>query len=126
MGEPKFYRCNECGNILVTVNDAGPVPTCCGQRMELLEANTTDAAREKHVPVVEPIHDGHALKVSVGEVAHPMLPEHYIEWIALATEGRVEVHHLKPGDKPETLFAGAEHGTAYAYCNLHGLWKLAF
>ncbi len=126
MKEPKFYRCSHCGNILVIIKDAGVNPVCCGEKMQLLAANSTDAAQEKHVPVVEPIRGGHALKVTVGSTPHPMAEEHYIEWIALAAEDRIEIHYLKPGDEPATTFAGVEHGIAYAYCNLHGLWKAEF
>lgn len=94
---------------------------------ELVEANTVDAAVEKHVPVVELQRDGHIIHVAVGEVAHPMTDEHYIEWIALDAGGRFEVHSLKPGQTPATFFAGGvKSGTVYAYCNLHGLWKADF
>ena len=126
MEQAKFYRCAKCGHTVVVVKDACDSLTCCGEKMELVEANSVDAAREKHVPVVERGHDGHGLKVSVGEVEHPMAPEHYIEWIALAAQDRIEVHYLKPGDKPTTFFGGVEHGWAYASCNLHGLWKAQF
>ena len=80
MAEAKFYRCNHCGNIVAVVRDGGVTPSCCGEPMELLVAGSTDAATEKHVPVVA--QDGNHIVVSVGEVAHPMLEEHYIEWIA--------------------------------------------
>ena len=123
MAEVKFYRCNHCGNIVVMVKDAGVNPVCCGEKMELLVAGSTDAATEKHVPVVTPVHNGHAIEVTVGSVAHPMLEEHSIEWIALVAEDRTEIHYLKPGEEPKTGFAGVEHGTVYDYCKLHGLWK---
>ena len=126
MTEIKFYRCNHCGNIVMMVRDAGVNPVCCGEKMELLVAGSVDAAAEKHVPVAELTHDGHVLEVTVGSVAHPMQEEHYIEWIAVAAQGRAEIHHLKPGEEPKSSFAGAEQGTVYAYCNLHGLWKAEF
>ena len=86
-----------------------------------------DAAHEKHVPVVETERDGHVIRARVGSVEHPSLPEHYIEWIALEAEGRLEVHYLQPGMKPATFFAGgSKTGTVYAYCNLHGLWSATF
>ena len=92
-----------------------------------LTANTEDAAHEKHVPVVETERDGHVIRARVGSVEHPSLPEHYIEWIALEAEGRLEVHYLEPGMKPATFFAGgSKTGTVYAYCNLHGLWSATF
>ena len=123
MAEVKFYRCNHCGNVVAVVRDGGVTPSCCGEPMELLVAGSTDAATEKHVPVAT--RDGNHIVVRVGAVDHPMAPEHYIEWIALATDGKLCLKHLKPGDEPATKFGAccAEGGTVYAYCNLHGLWK---
>lgn len=99
--------------------------SCCGQNMTKLVANSTDAAQEKHVPVIK--KEANKIVVEVGSVAHPMTAEHFIEWIALEANGRLEVVHLKPGDKPRAEFATLEGDgaavTAYAYCNLHGLWK---
>ena len=127
MAEVKFYRCNHCGNIVAVVKDGKVTPSCCGEPMELLVAGSTDAATEKHVPVVESERDGHVIRARVGSVEHPMVPEHYIEWIALEAEGRLEVHYLEPGMKPSTFFAGgSKTGTVYAYCNLHGLWSSTF
>lgn len=126
MAEPKFYRCNECGNILVTIQDSGVRPVCCGEKMELLNANTTDAAQEKHVPVVEKLNDDHTLKVTVGSTLHPMDPDHLIEWIALVSDTRTDIHYLKAGEEPSTVFRSVESGTVYAYCNKHGLWKTEF
>lgn len=92
-----------------------------------LVANSVDAAQEKHVPAIELQRDGNIIKVAVGSVDHPMEPEHYIEWVALAAAGRLEVHRLKPGQTPLTFFSGGvRNGTVYAYCNLHGLWKASF
>lgn len=122
----KFYRCNHCGNLFLAVSDGGVTPMCCGEKMELLAPDSVDAAFEKHVPVVAQLHEGHATRADVGSVPHPMVPEHFIEWVALVGDGRVDVRHLKPGDEPASTFAGVEHGTAYAYCNLHGLWKADF
>ncbi len=125
MSESIFYRCSQCGNIVALVKKGGGTLACCGQSMEHLIANSTDAAQEKHVPVVT--RDGDALTVKVGSVAHPMLEEHYIQWIAIVTGGQVVIKYLKPGDAPEKTFAVAcKSGTAYAYCNLHGLWKADF
>jgi superoxide reductase len=122
MSEVKFYRCNHCGNIVAVVEDGGVTPVCCGEKMELLDPNTTDAAQEKHVPVVE--ESGDVVEVSVGSVAHPMTEEHYIQFIAYADGDKLVIKHLKPGDAPKASFhKGAELGTVYAYCNLHGLWK---
>ena len=122
--ELKFFRCEHCGNIIEMVEDKGVPVVCCGQRMTELVAGTSDGAREKHVPVYE-VKDN-IVHVKVGEVAHPMIPEHYIEWIVLQTKNRVQRKELNPGDKPEACFAlcdGDEVEAVYAYCNLHGLWK---
>ena len=92
-----------------------------------LEANTTDAAQEKHVPVVAIENDGRLIHVTVGSTEHPMQEDHYIEWIALDAGNRFEMHMLKPGQSPTAFFpGGVESGTVYAYCNLHGLWKAEF
>lgn len=123
MSEVKFYRCRHCGNLVAVVEDAGPVPVCCGEPMELLVAGSVDAAAEKHVPDVT--REGNVLRVRVGSVEHPMLPEHYIQWIAVACDRRLQLAHLAPGEAPEDAFhvpAGAPV-TVYEYCNLHGLWK---
>lgn len=122
----KFYQCKHCGNVVMKLTDSGVPVVCCGEPMELLEPGVVDAAVEKHVPVVTA--ENHLVTVKVGEVTHPMLEAHFIMWIALETEGGVQIHHLKPGDAPEAKFALAEGQkavAAYAYCNLHGLWKQA-
>lgn len=124
MSEVAFYRCELCGNMVALIKKGGGTLTCCGQEMTKLEANTTDAAQEKHVPVVT--REGGKIKVSVGSVLHPMLPEHHIEWIALVTDDRVEIAYLKPGMEPKAEFNEAASGTVYEYCNLHGLWKADF
>jgi superoxide reductase len=118
----QIYRCAICGNIVEVVHAAGGQLTCCGKPMELLKENSKDAALEKHVPVVEKIAGGY--KVTVGSVEHPMLPEHFIEWIELIAGDNVMRKYLKPGDKPEAMFmTDAENVEAREYCNLHGLWK---
>ena len=122
--ELKFLKCEHCGNIVEMIEDKGVPVVCCGQRMTELVAGTSDGAREKHVPVYEV--NGSTVLVKVGEVAHPMIPEHYIEWIVLQTKNGVQSRELKPGEKPEAIFAlceGDEVVAVYAYCNLHGLWK---
>ena len=109
---------------MVEVVNKGAVLSCCGEPMKLMKENTSDGAREKHVPVIEPIEGGY--RVTVGSVEHPMLPEHYIQWIELLTPTDVLRHELKPGEKPEAIFltnAEAKDVTAREYCNLHGLWK---
>lgn len=121
----KFYRCEHCGNIITFLNNAGVPVMCCGQKMTELVPGTVDAAVEKHVPVL--VQEGGVATVKVGAVEHPMIPEHFIEWIALETKQGSQVKYLKAGEKPEaafTLAAGDEIVNVYAYCNLHGLWKL--
>lgn len=119
----QIYKCEVCGNIVEMVHGGKGQLVCCGQPMKLVEANTVDAAVEKHVPVVEKTDKG--LSVKVGSVLHPMTDEHYIEWIEVITEtGKVYRQQLKPGDSPEALFLIDEDTyEVREYCNLHGLWK---
>lgn len=122
--EQKFFVCKHCGNIVASVKDAGVSVTCCGEKMQRLEAGSVDASKEKHVPVISV--DGNIVTVSVGSVAHPMESAHSIEWISLQTKQGNQRKALLPGEKPEVKFAlcdGDEVVAAYAYCNLHGLWK---
>lgn len=124
MSEAIFYRCELCGNLVALLKSGGGTLTCCGQSMTKLVANSTDAAQEKHVPVIK--KEDNKITVTVGSVEHPMAPEHHIEWIALVSEEKIELVYLKPGMKPQAEFAvpdGEAAVTAYAYCNLHGLWK---
>lgn len=123
MAEVKFYRCNHCGNIIAVVRDGGVDPVCCGETMQLLEAGSTDAAVEKHVPVVS--RDGDDVVVRVGSVDHPMLEEHYIQWIAVACDGCLSIRRLTPGSEPQARFAvgAGVPVSVYEYCNLHGLWR---
>jgi superoxide reductase len=124
MSEVIFYRCEVCGNIVALIKRGGGTLTCCGQKMKKLEANTTDAAKEKHVPVV--VKGNGEIKIAVGSTLHPMLPEHYIEWIAVVADDKVNFKYLKPGEEPTAEFADVKSGVSYAYCNLHGLWKADF
>ena len=122
--EQKYYICEHCGNIIQMVKDTGVPVMCCGQKMTELVAGSVDAAQEKHVPVYG-VKDG-IISVKVGEVEHPMLPEHYIEWIAVKTKQGYQRKMLTPQDAPAAQFAlceGDEVETVYAYCNIHGLWK---
>ena len=124
MEEVKFYRCRHCGNVIVHLVSSGVNVVCCGEPMQLLVPNTQDASQEKHVPVIEKTEN--ILTVRVGSVEHPSLPEHFIEWIAVQTPSGLQIHYLKPGDKPEARFALADDATevtVYEFCNLHGLWK---
>lgn len=124
MSEITFYRCEKCGNLVALINKGGGTLTCCGQPMTKLEPNTSDGAKEKHVPCVTR-EDG-KIKVAVGSVLHPMIPEHHIEWIALDTGKKLEFVYLKPGEDPIAEFNEVSSGTVYEYCNLHGLWKAEF
>ena len=122
--EMKFYRCEVCGQIVAIVKKTGAPVVCCGTPMQEIVAGSVDASVEKHVPVV--VREGGKVTVSVGSVAHPMAEEHYIEWIALKTKQGNQRKALKPGDEPKACFficEGDEVEAAYAYCNLHGLWK---
>ena len=122
--EQKFYICKHCGNIIAKVKDAGVPVVCCGEPMSEIVPGTTDAAVEKHVPVWT-VENG-IVHVKVGSVDHPMLPEHYIEWVSLHTKQGNQRKELRPGEKPEVCFAlceGDEVKAVYAYCNLHSLWK---
>jgi len=118
----QVYKCELCGNIVEVLHGGAGELVCCGQAMTLLTENTVDAAKEKHVPVIEKLDNGY--KVSVGEVAHPMEEKHYIEWIELIADGIAYRQFLNPGDKPEAVFnVSAASVSAREYCNLHGLWK---
>ena len=122
--EMKFYRCETCGQIIAIVKKT-PVPVmCCGKPMKEIIPGTTDAAVEKHVPVYEV--EGNKVIVTVGSVEHPMIEEHYIEWVSIQTKFGNQRKALKPGSEPKVCFAvceGDEVEAVYAYCNLHGLWK---
>jgi superoxide reductase len=117
----EVYKCELCGNIVELVHGGPGALVCCNEKMVLLNANTVDAAKEKHVPVIEIGAD--KISVKVGSVPHPMLEEHYIEWIELVADGKVYRQNLKPGEAPEAVFPViAKQVTAREYCNLHGLW----
>jgi superoxide reductase len=118
----QMYKCEKCGMIVEVLDGGAGTLVCCGQPMTQLTENTTDAAKEKHVPVVEAVQEG--TKVAVGSVAHPMEDTHYIELIELIDGQSVYRKYLKPGDAPEAVFAAkAEGAVARAYCNIHGLWR---
>lgn len=119
----KFYVCEHCGNKVTFVEDKGVPVMCCGQKMTELVANTTDAAQEKHVPVVSV--EGNKVKISVGSVDHPMLDEHYIQWVCIETKKGSQIKYLNPGERPEAVFeiVDDEVVAVYEYCNLHGLWR---
>lgn len=120
----RFYICRTCGNLVGLIQEGGGKLVCCGKEMEELVPNTVDAATEKHVPVIEV--EGNKVTVKVGSVTHPMVPEHFIQWIYLVTKQGAQRKCLAPGEEPVAVFAladGDEVVSAYEYCNLHGLWK---
>ncbi len=118
----EIYKCEVCGNIVEVLHGGPGELVCCGQPMKLFKENTVDAAKEKHVPVVEKIEGG--IKVKVGDVAHPMEEKHYIEWIEIMADGKAYRQFLNPGDVPEaTFYVKADQVSVREYCNLHGLWK---
>lgn len=118
----EVYKCNICGNIVEVLHSGAAPLVCCGEDMALMTENTVDAAKEKHVPVIEIGAD--AITVKVGSVAHPMEDKHYIEWIELLADGKVYRQHLQPGQAPEASFPViAKQVTAREYCNLHGHWS---
>ena len=118
----EIYKCEACGNIVEVLHGGDGELVCCGEPMKLMVENKVDAAKEKHVPVIEKISGG--IKVKVGSVAHPMEDKHYIEWIEIIAEGKAYRQFLKSGEKPEASFqVTADKIQAREYCNLHGLWK---
>ncbi|MFA6498189.1 MAG: desulfoferrodoxin [Desulfurivibrionaceae bacterium] len=118
----QVYKCDVCGNIVEVLHGGVGELVCCGQPMTLQTENTVDAAKEKHVPVIEKVAGGY--KVKVGAVAHPMEEKHHIEWIELIAGNKAYRQCLKPGDVPEAFFAvDATQVSAREFCNLHGLWK---
>ena len=118
----QIYKCEVCANIVGVVHASDGILVCCEQPMKLQVENTVDAAKEKHVPVVEKVKGG--VLVKVGEIEHPMLEAHYIEWIEVQTENKLYRKYLSPGDKPQVLFLVEEEVLCVReYCNIHGLWK---
>lgn len=118
----EVYKCEACGNIVEVINGGEGELVCCGEPMKKMTENTVDAAKEKHVPVIEAVDGG--IQVKVGDVLHPMEEKHYIQWIELIADGKAYHQFLNPGDAPEAFFpVDAADLTAREYCNLHGLWK---
>ena len=117
-----FYLCEQCGNLIGMIHNAGVPMLCCGQKMKPLVPGTVEASREKHIPVATV--EGNLVKVTVGSVAHPMAEEHSILWVYLQTDKGGQRKNLPVGGEPTVTFALAEEKplAVYAYCNLHGLW----
>ncbi|WP_425539082.1 desulfoferrodoxin family protein [Microaceticoccus formicicus] len=122
MKEIRFFHCEECGNVVALLVEGGGELVCCGVPMNELNANTVDAAVEKHVPVLN--RDGNKLEVVVGSTEHPMEEAHYITFIAAQQGAKIQIANLKPGDPPKAKF-DLEDGpvVVFEFCNLHGLWK---
>lgn len=121
----QIYKCEICGNIVEVLHEGQGALVCCGKEMKLFMENTTDASKEKHVPVIE--KNGTTITVKVGSIPHPMEEKHHIEWIELIADEKFCRQFLKPGDVPEAVFYLCEEPEklhAREYCNLHGLWKV--
>ena len=120
----KFYICEQCGNIITYAKNTGVPVVCCGQKMKEIIPGSVEASVEKHLPVVKV--EGNLVTAVVGSVEHPMVEEHFIQWLALETENGSQLKRLVPGEKPQAVFALAEGEkplAVYEWCNLHGLWK---
>ena len=125
--ELKFFYCEHCGNIIAYTTNSGVRIECCGEEMKEIVPNTVEASKEKHIPVIK--KEGNLVTVEIGSVPHPMLEEHYIEWVVLRTKQGNQRKGLKPGQAPSVTFAlvdGDEVVEALAFCNLHGLWKATY
>lgn len=121
--EQKFLICEHCGNIVAAVKESGVPVVCCGEKMKVIIPGSVEASREKHIP--EFVVEGNKVIVTVGSVEHPMVPEHYIEWVSIQTAQGNQRKQLTPGSAPKVCFSLCEGDTVeavYAYCNLHGLW----
>ena len=123
MCNTKFYICEKCGNLAGLIHASGVPMVCCGQKMTAIEPGVVEASREKHIPKVEVREN--EVKVTVGSVLHPMAQEHSILWVYLETDKGGHRKCLEVGKAPEVTFALSDETpiAAYAYCNLHGLWK---
>lgn len=120
----KFFRCQHCGNIVMSVEDSSVPIICCGEAMKEMTGGTVDASKEKHVPVYSV--DGNTVHVTVGSIEHPSTNEHYIQWIGLSTDKGVQIHYLSPGEKPQSCFKICDKekiDQVFCYCNLHGKWS---
>jgi superoxide reductase len=119
----QIYKCDICGNIVEVVNEGRGGLSCCSEEMKLISENSTEAAVEKHIPVINIKDD--SIEVSVGSTIHPMDEKHYIQWVELVSKDKIYRHEFKPTDEPKTVFKVDPKSDFYvrAYCNLHGLWK---
>lgn len=122
----KFYLCETCGNVIYKAVDSGVLVECCGDQMIELIPKVSEAGTEKHLPVVTKVDDC-TIKVEVGAVPHPMTAEHHISFIYLETQDGGQFVQLNPTGAPEAVFCACKSKpiAVYAYCNIHGLWKIA-
>jgi superoxide reductase len=117
----QVYKCEICGNIVQVLHAGKGELVCCNQPMKLLEEQTEEQGREKHVPVAEKTDKG--INVKVGSVPHPMEEKHYIEWIEVQTDKGISTKFLNPGDEPRAEFEiEGDIVKTREYCNIHGLW----
>ena len=119
----KFLKCEKCGNIVAVVKESKVPVMCCGQKMEQMIPGTVEASREKHIPEYQ-VKDNKVI-VNIGSIAHPMVEEHFIEWVSIQTKYGNQRKQLLPNQEPKVCFSlceGDEVEAVYAYCNLHGLW----
>lgn len=118
------YKCAGCGAVVESLWNGNETLSCCGQQMKELTANTSDGAKEKHVPVIE--RDGKKVTVKVGSVAHPMTKEHYILFVELIAGNKVMRQDFKEDDTSAVAVFYVEDESveliAREYCNLHGFW----
>ncbi len=118
----QVFKCDACGAITLSLDGGAGTLVCCEEPMKLMDEQTADMSKEKHVPVVEKTDKG--FKVTVGSTLHPMEEKHYIEWIELQAGGKVYREFLEPGAEPSATFCvDADTVTAREFCNVHGLWK---
>lgn len=116
-----FYKCPICNNLIGLIQGDASHITCCGKPMELLVANSSEGATEKHIPVYK--KDGDEIVVRVGEVNHPMDEDHYIMWVAVVSDNQTTRVRFYPHQEPVARFKYIPNSVIYAYCNKHGLWK---
>ena len=121
MKELVLKKCLNCGALVVVLQDCtcdNCGIKCCGEEMKKIEPNIVDAAVEKHVPNYEVIDNEIIVTVN-----HVMENEHYIEWIAIASDSKIGKKFLKPNQKAIVTFPYIKGSKIYAYCNKHGLWS---
>lgn len=124
MSRQKFFICEHCQNLVGMINNANVPLTCCGEQMKELVPNTVEASEEKHIPAVTV--SGDTVTVKIGSAEHPMTEEHHIEFIYVETKKGGQRKSLQVGEEPTAIFKLADDTAleVFAYCNIHGLWKV--